>query len=224
MAKRQQPNLRAVDTANNNGEQPKPVPTDAQDFDELWVDPGLGDGIATTNFHSVPVDKPKTFFRTHPDPAYRRRTEIYTHKVEGVIGEQHFIIAPSMRGLIDEARPCTLVAVVYRDGSPRLWPIKFPKDGEHDNEAWASARSAAKDAMEKWLRIVWVNRSYQTRAAVAGYAPDPDWSRLPSWNELVKSGFGEHGIIRDKSHPVYRELIGDKPKKPSSSDLDGDDL
>jgi hypothetical protein len=60
----------------------KPIPPDATDFESLWVNPGLGDGIVTATFHNVPVDKPKTFFRTHPDPAYRRRTEVYTHKIE----------------------------------------------------------------------------------------------------------------------------------------------
>ena len=43
------------------------APEDAKDLDSLWVDPGLGDGITTANFHTVPVDKPKTFFRTHPE-------------------------------------------------------------------------------------------------------------------------------------------------------------
>ena len=49
-----------------------------------------------------------------------------------------------MRGVIDEASPCTIVTVVYRDGTPRLWPIKFPRDGERDNDAWITARSCAK--------------------------------------------------------------------------------
>src|SRR5262245_53315569 len=78
----EKPNLRAV--------QPKVVIPDAEDFDALWIDPTLGDGIVSASFSSVPVDKPKTFFRTHPDPTFRRRTEIYTHKPEGQIEEQHF--------------------------------------------------------------------------------------------------------------------------------------
>src|SRR5262245_23416665 len=68
------------------------TPSDAKDLDALWQDPGLGDGIVDVNYHSVPVGKPKDFFRTHPDPLYRRRTEIYTHKPEGAIDEQHFIV------------------------------------------------------------------------------------------------------------------------------------
>jgi hypothetical protein len=193
------------------------TPSDADDFASLWLDPSLGDGITTQTFHSIAVGKPKDFFRVHPDPDFRRRTEIYTHKAEGMIDEQHYIVAPSMRGLIDEAQPCTLVACVYRDGSPRIWPIKMPKDGARDNEAWQSARAAAKNGLEKWTKIVWVRRAYKTREALPGYAPDPDWTKLPSWEDLITLGFGVNGIIRDKTHPIYRELFGDGSK------LAGDD-
>ena len=76
----------------------------------------------------MPVGKPKDFFRTVPDPAYRRRTEIYTHKPEGVIDETHYIIAPSMHGRSERREPCTLVTVVYRDGSPRLVADQVPAE------------------------------------------------------------------------------------------------
>jgi hypothetical protein len=184
------------------------MPSDAGDFASLWLDPELGDGITDTNFHSVPAGKPKDFFRTVPDPAYRRRTEIYTHKPEGVIDEQHYIIAPNMRGLITEAQPCTLVTVIYRDGSLRLWPIKLPKEGARDNEAWMSARTAAKRGLTVWTKLVWMNRAYATREALPGYAPDPDCTRLPPFDDLVKLAFGANGVIRDKQHPIYRELFG----------------
>jgi hypothetical protein len=213
----EKPKLRAIDQA----EQPK-TPEDTRDFDGLWLDPGLGDGIVDMSYHSVPVGKPRDFFRTHPDPAYRRRTEIYTHKPEGAIDEQHYIVAPAMQGQIVEARPCTLVTVVYRDGSPRLWPIKFPKDGERDNEAWITARAAAKIGMERWVKLVWVRRAYQTRDALEGYAPDPDLTKLPPFVELVKFGFGEHGVIRGSSHPVYRELFGIPKHAAADDDAAGD--
>jgi hypothetical protein len=193
---------------------------DAADIESLWLDPKLGDGIVNAHFHSVAIGKPKNFFRTVPDAAYRRRCEIYIHKVEGIIDEQCYILAPNMRGEIDEAMPCTLVTVVYRDGTPRLWVIKFPKEGKHDNEAWVSARSAAKTAMEKWVKLVWDGRAYQTRDAMPGYAPDPDYSKLPPFDELVRLAFGEHGIIRDRNHPIYRELFGAPLKGKASDDND----
>jgi hypothetical protein len=197
------------------------TPPDASDFASLWSDPALGDGIVDTHFHTVPVDKPKDFFRTHPNKDYRRRCEIYTHKIEGVVGETHYIIAPSMQGRILEARPCTLVCVVYRDGTPRLWPIKMPRDGERDNEAWRTARIAAHIGLAKWIKILWVGRAYETRAAQPGYAPDPDWDRLPPFEELVRTGLGEHGIVRDTNHPIYRELFGLKNAEDGS---DGGEL
>jgi hypothetical protein len=169
------------------------------------------------------ADKPKDFFWTHPDSGYRRRTEIYTHKPEGMIDEQHYVVAPSMRGRIPEARPCTLVTIVYRDGTPRLWPIKFPRDGEKDNDAWITARRAAKLGMEKWVKLVWVGRAYLTRDANEGYAPKPDFNKLPPFVELVKLAFGEHGIIRNTAHPIYRELFG-MPKEAADDDDASEDI
>ena len=200
-------------------EQPK-TPEDVSDFEGLWLDPSLGDGLVDTHFHHVAVGKPKDFFRVNPDPAYRRRTEIYTHKVEGVIDEQNFIVGPAMRGRFEEAQHCTLVTVVYRDGTPRLWALKLPKGSGRDNESWMSARSAARTAMERWVKLVWAGRAYLTRDAQPGYAPDPDWSKLPPFDELVKLAFGEQGIIHDEKHPMARNLLGAAPRKSSS---DGDD-
>jgi hypothetical protein len=205
----ERPKLRAVENRID----------DAADIEALWSDPTLGDGITDTHYHSVPVGKPKDFFRTHPNRDYRRRTEVYTHKPEGIVEETHYIIAPPMQGQIPEARPCTLVTVVDRDGAPRLWPIKFPKEAEKDNEAWRTARVAARNGIDRWVKVVWVKRSYQTREAQPGYAPDPDFSKLPPFNDLVKKAFGEHGIIRDTSHPIYRELFG-MPKEKAAPDAD----
>jgi hypothetical protein len=198
----------------------KPV-SDASDLSDLWLDPALGDGLTDTHWGDVPVGKPKDFFRVCPHADYRRRAEIYTHKPEGQIEEQNFILARPMLGRIPEARSCTVVVCVYRDGSPRLWPLRSPRPDEKDNTAWKSARVAARDAMDNWIRIVWVRKAYQVRRALPGYAPDPDWSKLPTLDRLVDLAFGEHGIIRDTNHPIYRELMGAIPEE---TDDDGSDL
>ena len=75
--------------------------------------------------------------------------------------------------------------------------------------------------MDKWVKLVWVRRAYQTREALPGYAPDPDFSKLPLFNDLIRLGFKEHGIIRDDKHPIYRELFGVAPGRGAD---DGDDL
>ena len=197
-----------------------PPPEDALDIAALWLDPALGDGLVNVHYHNIPVGKPRDFFRVNPDPLYRRLCEIYTHKVEGQVEDQHYVIARSMQGVIEEARRCTLVTVIYRDGSPLLWPLKLPKDGERDNEAWISARAAAKAGMSSWVRIVWQRRAYLTREAMPGYAPEPDWSKLPPFDELVRLAFGEHGVIRDRDHRIVRDLFGMAPQRQSDDDAD----
>jgi hypothetical protein len=199
---------------------PSPTPKDALDIEALWLDPALGDGLTDSSWHSIPVGKPRDFFRVHPDSNFRRRTEIYTHKTEGAIDTQFYILGPEMRGRLEEARPCVLVTCIYRDGSPRLWPVMFPRDGEKDNTAWTTARAAARTAIDKWVRLVWNKRSYLTRDALDGYAPEPDWKKLPAFNELVRAAFGPHGVIQDAAHPIYRELMG----APAVANTNDDDL
>jgi hypothetical protein len=206
------PRLRAVET-----------PSDGSDLDSLWLDSSLGDGITDVHYHEIPVGKPKDFFRTHPDKRFRRRTEIYTHKPEGAVEETHYLVDKPMRGRIDEAQLCTLAVVIYRDGSPRLWPLKLPKDGDRDLDAWKSARNAAGEGLEHWVKLVWKRRAYLTRKAQPGYAPDPDWSKLPSFDDMVRCAFGEHGIIRDTDHPIYRELFGSEPRSATEEESESDD-
>jgi hypothetical protein len=197
-----------------------PTPSDAFDIEALWLDPALGDGLTDTTWHSIPVGKPKNYFRVHPNVGFRRRTEIYAHKPEEAIDTQFFILGPEMRGRLEEARPCILVTCVYRDGSPRIWPIMFPRGGEKDNTAWTTARAAARTAIDKWVMLVWSKKAYATRDALPGYAPDPDWKKLPPFNDLVKAAFGPHGVIQDTTHPIYRELMG----APSTVNTDDDGL
>jgi len=75
--------------------------------------------------------------------------------------------------------------------------------------------------MEKWVKLVWSGGVYMTRDAMPGYAPDPDYSKLPSFDELVRLGFGADGIIKDRNDFIYRELFGAAPKREMD---DGTDL
>jgi hypothetical protein len=78
---------------------------------------------------------------------------------------------------------------------------------------------AARAAMDKWTKLVWMRRGYQTRDAQAGYAPEPDWSKLPSFDELIRLAFGQNGVINNKDHPIARDLFG-APQRPGKQDDD----
>jgi hypothetical protein len=102
-----------------------------KDLADLWIDTGVQDPLAADQVHTVPFGKPRDFFRTVPDRNYRRKTMIYVHKSENSVGEQYFIIAPSMQDKVIEARPCTIVTVVDRLNNPRLWALISPRPGEN---------------------------------------------------------------------------------------------
>jgi hypothetical protein len=159
-----------------------PPPSDALDLSDLWLDNSLGDPLTSTYQHSIPVGKPKDFFRVHPDRNMRRHVEIYVHKPE--------------EGLA--------------------------KEGEKDNDAWKSARNAARKAMSTWIRIVWARRAYEIREAQPGYAPDPDLKAIPPFEQLVMKAYGPQGIISDPNHFMVRELMG-APPQSSAGNEDGDD-
>jgi hypothetical protein len=204
---------------------PYKPPADAQDINDLWLDPKLGDGLTDVHRYSIPVGKPKNFFRVVPFEAYRRPCEVYTHKIEGRIDEVTYVISKAMQGRTHEARRCTLVTCVYRDESLRLWPLKMPKDGERDNDAWSTARAAAKVALGRWVKLVWVGGAYKTVDAQKGYAPEPDYNKLPPFDELVRLAFGGHGIIDSMNHSIMRELLGapaNTDEEDGDEDFDGD--
>jgi hypothetical protein len=187
------------------------TPADAADIGRLF-EPDLDDPITETQILNIPIGKPKTFFRTHPDKLYRRRTMVYVHQPEGVVEKQHFIVDPVMQNLMaEEARFCNLILTVDRAGSPRFWPIPVPRDGEHDMACWSTAREVARQGIDQWVRPVWMKRAYVAKPAQPGYAPDPDWSKLPSYEDMIRRAVGEAGIIRDEDHAVYKDLCGAKP-------------
>ena len=188
---------------------------DDSDIRELWTDDGLSDPLAVEHIYIIKIGKPKDFFRVDPRPSYRRKCEILIVKSENSVSEQYYIVGPKMQGRIEEARPCTLVTAVDRLCIPRLWPLKAPRDGENDNDAWITERAVAREGLTKWVKLLWRGRAFHSREAEEGYAPDPDFEKLPAFSTLVRTAFGDHGTIRDESHRVYRDLFG-KAKRPGS--------
>lgn len=75
--------------------------------------------------------------------------------------------------------------------------------------------------MSRWVKVIWKGNHNVSRQAEQGYAPDPDFSKLPPFDELIRIAFGPHGIINDNQHPVARALLG-LPVTPGADDLDAE--
>jgi hypothetical protein len=197
--------------------------SDTDDIEELWEDDGLGDPLSTTHIHRVPIGKPRDFFRAVPDRKYRKKTWVYAHKSENVVGEQYFIVAPAMRSKILLARPCTLLTVVDRANAPRIYPLFSPRSGENDYASWITARSIAREAFTNWVKLVWVGGQYESIVADRGYAPEPDFKKLPLFNKLVLTALGPDGIIRDEKNRSYCSMFGKANAPPDDLTSDGED-
>lgn len=186
-----------------------PATTDDADLDALWIDAGVGDPLAAVHLHKIPVGKPRDFFRTCNLPGYRQKTMQLVFKPENAVREEYYLVAGPMRdALIAEARPCVLIVTVDRIGAPRIWPLTLPRDDENDNDAWRTARAIAREGETRWTRMMWHGRRFISRQAEPGYAPEPDFSKLPPFKELVQLAYGNAGVIRSNDHPVYRALFG----------------
>jgi hypothetical protein len=78
---------------------------DAADIESLWEDPKLGDGIVTSTFHTVVVDKPKTArlslidYPLHPGGDEGAYVEFRHHTNDGRAGTGR--VRPATGG-----RPC----------------------------------------------------------------------------------------------------------------------
>jgi hypothetical protein len=197
----------------------RPEITDADDIKKLRRDPSLGDGITDVHYHDITLGKPRDFFRVNPDTNARGRYEIFASRPKDAMETEYYLLGPAMLGRMADARDYVVVMCIDRDGDPSLWPIGLARDGEKDFVAWTTARAAAKTAMDKWVKLVWAKKKYGTRDAKAGYAPPPDWSKVPALEELLRIAFGEHGIIKDENHPVFRDAEGEAPADQGDGDL-----
>ena len=196
--------------------------SDTDDIEALWEDDELGDPLTTTHIHQIPIGKPKDFFWVCPDRKYRKKTWVYMHRSENVVGEQYFIVTKAMRAKVPLARPCSLVTVVDRAGAPRIWPLWSPRPGENDNNAWITARSVAREALTNWVRIAYVSGRNESITADKGYAPAPDF-KLPAFNEMIRLAFGPEGIWRDEENRAYRSCFGKAAKEPDDFASGGED-
>lgn len=158
---------------------------------------------------TVPVRKPagEWWIRVHPDEKYRLQTPVLELKES----QELFLVKKALwPELASEATfsPRLLITAMNRQSVLFIWPIRLPgADGRIDR--WSqSAHSAARVAVEKWVRIS-SNTSlgaYTVNAAPVEHAA-PNWPDI-SFRDILERAFSGRSI-ESLDHPVLRTLRGE---------------
>jgi hypothetical protein len=181
---------------------------DPFDLEKLRVDQ---DFLETTNVKklltTVPVRKPgqQDFVRVHPDTNYRNLMAFIELKEDREVYAVNLKTVPDLQS---ECFVATLFTAITRTGVLFLWPVRVPASDGRTNNWHTSATTAAKQAMEKWVRVR-ANMSlgaYEIFLADKKNIPDPQWPDV-TFAELVRIAFKDR-LINDPNHPVIRRLRG----------------
>jgi hypothetical protein len=123
-----------------------------------------------------------------------------------------YLVEPRLAvGLTREISFVTMAACINVGGSVFLWPIPAPENGRRQNSWHKTAREASKLALEQWVRMV-PDMDVGCYAVYVG-ADDlatVEWPKGKTFRDLLKLGFGDEGVIRDKNHPLLKRLRGQR--------------
>jgi hypothetical protein len=197
-------------------EQPDKVvafPDDAFDIESMYVDPLIPGGAITRVTQKVSVGRPnkEVFYRSHPDDSHHRTVYLIVEASANSSDEISYWVDPRIAGeLAYDAKYFSLSTLIDREGNVRLCRARLPKQGEKDNLYAETLRIAIQMAKEYWVRMIpnQITGRYDTVRADRGYAEDPDWSKVPPFDELMTSAFSPDGIIRRLDHSVVNKLMG----------------
>jgi hypothetical protein len=195
-----------VPGAKGNGAGALPDPTNLL---ALAIDPAtfLQTG-AVTRVRQILVGRPnpQTFFRVHPDPAYRRAFKMVEIKDD----REDYIVMPAFEA---ELPGEILVKMIYttmdRHGTIRLWPYRLPHEDDRKSMRWfTSAHEAAETAMKRWVRLKanMHDGAYECILAESEIL-EPAWGELTPFSDLLTRAFGNRVIDRI-DHPAIKHLRG----------------
>ena len=201
--------------SNRKADKPQAQPelsgSDFDDLDALAVSQSFGEmsGVKKA-LVTVPVRRPnkQTFFRVHPDAAYRRDLHCLELEEEN---RELFIVHPEFAHEIDENQLTqrTFHLAITRQGIPFLWPIKLPRPDGRKNEWAISERMAPEQGTKRWTRM-WANMrlgAYE-HCFATGEIEEPTWPEL-SLSEIFKIAFKSNPLIKSHDHAAMKLLRGE---------------
>jgi len=154
---------------------------------------------------TYPLQRPpkSKFVRVHPSASYRMGGVLTLTDTD--TGEINYV-SPDLElpeFIESQTRVTDLYAAQMHDGSFFIWPVH-----RSDTTWYRAAKQAVATAMRKWIAVV-ARRSANTYDLIEPEEaiPEPDWSALPPFMEMVESAFDGHMITRT-DHPLLRRLRG----------------
>jgi hypothetical protein len=156
---------------------------------------------------SVRKPGPREFFRSHPDPAYRRDVELFEHK--GKESELYLVHRCVAQLFEEELISVRLVTSINKVGSVFLCPIRiWDDDNVRLYRLFTSAMKIVARSETEWIRRRYSQDEggYAGKAAV-GDLGDPAWPSA-SFSELFRLAF-DGRVIDNIDHAVLKELRGE---------------
>ena len=189
---------------------PSSKPPTAAKFDpaRLRVSQNFGELAATRKvLTSVPVTKPnkQQWVRVHPDESYRENVALIEVKESRTM----YVVDPSLVfELADEIIYATLYTAMTREGTVFLWPVRLPDADGRPNSWFDSAREAAAESANGWVRVVAnMNTGGYDYWVAPGTLAEPEWPEL-TYADLLAIAFKGDRFIDSIDHPLVARLKG----------------
>ena len=180
---------------------------DPFDLSKSVVNQNLVQCCGSKTHLTIPVGKPgrQTFFRTHPDPEYRKSFWILEDKED----RKYYIVSSAIAdNLIGEIYLATLYVCINKQNSLFVWLIRLPGEDGKQSDWHVSGHLATERAIGTWLRVGadMSIGAYITVEAVFDFG-EPEWPDI-SYQEILRKAFRNEGIIDSLDHPAVQKLYG----------------
>jgi hypothetical protein len=197
-----------VDTTAETPTPAPATPTDPFDLANLRIAPNFTEAAGVRKLlKMVPVRKPhrQEYIRVHANSTFRGDFA----QIELKEDRESYLVAGAdmMAALVDEITHVTLFTAINRQSVTFLWPIPLPKPEGREIVWHTSAREAAKEATDQWVKVS-ANMSlgaYDITVA-EGIRNEPNWPAA-NFQELIRLAYRDR-LITSLDHPVVKRLSG----------------
>jgi hypothetical protein len=181
----------------------------------LRLNQAFAAGAVKMHFSSFPVRRPtkNSFFRVHPSGDYLQEIYLFTDKEESGMPKETYTIDPDLYEQLDEEwqavfQGAQLCLGIERHATrPFVWPLKFPTEGQRDNDYWRGERECADKAKTEWIKLVNVGGTYSWAPPSNAKIPEPKWIDEPFTN-IIRVAF--KGLVIDSpDHHILKALRGE---------------